>query len=323
MSGSPTFRSLIIQSKNSAAHTVNFYNGAEVKSEKLILIGSSSINKLTIDVAGALDPLNDYMWLSPASAASTTYGQFVTMGGNGSTYANMYTSLNINPYMGSNSGDAPTAANIDWTYQNPPKISTLIDPLTTAPASNSNWVVTDPNSILTQRYIGAGGGGYGVETGSSTDASIISVGTYDLVDSPFVFEIMGDNSSFANQFMYVYLDMFNRYKTSISLRDDSIEYFLNSSIATVGSLSSINSRFCRISASSSTNNIKWEYSDDGLQWSTVIQDTADDLAMLGLRSTRVKTSFSSPWGIKATLGSINTLPSPPAPTNSGAFLQFF
>ncbi|NCD15370.1 MAG: hypothetical protein EOL92_09105, partial [Bacteroidia bacterium] len=53
LSGSPTFRSLIIQSKNSAAHTVKLephYGSITVK--HLYLVGSSTANRLTLDGTG-------------------------------------------------------------------------------------------------------------------------------------------------------------------------------------------------------------------------------------------------------------------------------
>lgn len=143
ITGNPTFRSLIIQSKNSAAHTVNFDGNPAVN--KLVAIGSSSINKLKLTA-----PDGSYI---DQSSSATSYGQFVDMN-NLSSIDGMYGGIQ---YLGANS--VATGTSGGWLLQDPPKISTLVDPLTTAPWSNPNWTVF---GAITQVSSGEGGGGYDI-----------------------------------------------------------------------------------------------------------------------------------------------------------------
>lgn len=169
ITGSPTFRSLIIQSKNSAAHTVNFDSDSYIETDKLVLIGSSSSSKLTVDGGASSTGI-------AFADNGTSYGQYVNL-------INVYHGSGTfdKPYIGSNSThDNPGSAGTEWLLQDPPKISTLVDPLTTAPGSNSNWTV---NGTITQITTGHEGGGY---TGSGI---LVSTDTYDLVDSEVVFEL--------------------------------------------------------------------------------------------------------------------------------------
>lgn len=146
--GSPTFRSLIIQSKNSAAHTVNFDDGAVVTINKFVGIGSSLGNRLTINGA------NDYITgvLSIPDGGSV-YGQYLAMG------CTADATSSTPQYIGSNSIMLPEGDY--WLLQDPPKISTLVDPLTTAPGSNPNWTVESTDSYFFESITtGHGGGGY-------------------------------------------------------------------------------------------------------------------------------------------------------------------
>lgn len=145
--GSPTFRSLTIQSKNSAAHTVNFDDGANITLDKLVLIGSSPSNRLKI--TEELDASDSVQFTFSDNA--TVYGQNINMWAGRSYPENP----NVPLYIGSNSisGSGSTA----WLLQDPPKISTLVDPLTTAPGSNPNWAVS---GVVTQVTGGHSGGGY-------------------------------------------------------------------------------------------------------------------------------------------------------------------
>lgn len=151
ITGSPTFRLLDIRSANSAAHTVNFDDDVYVS--KLIAIGSSSGNKLTINND------NSKCFVFGESNTATTYGQFVNMAMQ--AVSNIFYDDPVNPtYIGSNSITNTTG----WLLQDPPKISTLVDPLTTAPASNTNWTVDTSIGgsvpIIETVSTGMGGGGY-------------------------------------------------------------------------------------------------------------------------------------------------------------------
>lgn len=168
ITGSPTFRSLIIQSKNSAAHTVDFDDWSFVGVDKFIAIGSSSSNKLTIKAQSEESEIGFYEGYS-------SYGQFVNIVG---VSATVEVGVNNTSYIGSNStvsGDYGT-----WLLQDPPKISTLVDPLTTAPGSNANWTVT---GTVTQVTTGLGGGGYNLINGVLTTTD-----TFDVVDNYLVVE---------------------------------------------------------------------------------------------------------------------------------------
>ena len=154
ITGSPTFRSLIIQSKNSAAHEVQFDDDISVS--KFIAIGSSSANKLNLSTIKYAGPgfSASYINFQPGG---TSYGQYVSIGqffeGGG---ASLRAGALDKAYIGANS---EVLSGNGWTVQDPPKISTLVDPLTTAPGSNTNWTVS---GTINTRTDGKDGGGYGI-----------------------------------------------------------------------------------------------------------------------------------------------------------------
>ena len=164
LGGSPTFRSLIIQSKNSAAHTVNFDSGATITTNKFVAIGSSSSSKLTVKPSSGSSTI-------ALSSGGSTYGQFVDMQASAS-------GAGVPKYIGANSTQS---SGMGWLLQDPPKISTLVDPLTTAPGSNTNWATT--NSVASVSN-GQGGGGYSIGIFSS----MTSTDTFDMVGDYLVFE---------------------------------------------------------------------------------------------------------------------------------------
>ena len=145
ITGSPIFRSLVIQSNNSAAHTVNFGSGATVTTNKFVAIGSSSSNKLIVKPSAGSSTI-------ALSSGGSTYGQFVDMQVSAS-------GSGVPKYIGANSTQS---SGMGWLLQDPPKISTLVDPLTTAPTSNTNWSVVQDGSGITQVTNGHGGGGYNI-----------------------------------------------------------------------------------------------------------------------------------------------------------------
>lgn len=131
----------MIQSKNSAAHTVQFNNGASINVDKFVAVGSSSSNRLTLKYTTEYSTPVSFN----ISTNGSSYGQYVTINGlsaNGSP--------TVPHYIGSNSNVVYSAGSRSWLLQDPPKISTLVDHLTTAPGSNTNWstLVRLPRFIL-------------------------------------------------------------------------------------------------------------------------------------------------------------------------------
>ena len=160
ITGSPTFRSLVIQSKNSAAHTVNF--DSPFYTSKFIAIGSSTTNRLTIGGDAGFFIFAD---------KTDTYGQFVDM------QLIDYSADRATHYIGSNSVQVGGGG---WLLQDPPKISTLVDQFTGS-ALSSLWGQTSSGST---QFITVSGGQ--LHTGWMAGTAYIQVyttGTYDLVDS--------------------------------------------------------------------------------------------------------------------------------------------
>lgn len=160
--GSPTFRSLVIKSIDGQANTVNFDSGATINVDKLIAIGSSSSNKLTIQSVGSNSTTNIAF-----PYHGTCYGQYVNVLDQGAyavvSYRRGEGYYFPQAYIGSTSTNN---GNDTWLLQDPPKMSTLVDPLTTAPASNTRWSYTGSvaSDHFEQRYNGLGGGGYRFKT---------------------------------------------------------------------------------------------------------------------------------------------------------------
>lgn len=168
LSGSPTFRLLDIRSANSAAHTVIFDDDVMMDVSKLVIVGSSAANRLTLTNV-SLGAYGQFRFASDGSC----YGQNVNM-----LAADMY-DYSTPGYIGSTSVNT---FGLKWLLQDPPKVSTLVDPLTTAPASNTNW--TFPYAYPSQVTTGHYGGGYDLTGGEQ----MISVETFDLVDTYYVLE---------------------------------------------------------------------------------------------------------------------------------------
>jgi len=164
MDNDQTFGSLFILNKNDSYNYVYMYQGATV--DHLIALGTE----------------NGDLFLSgnPDSGSSTL--QFT----DGGTCYGDYVSFDITLHPG---GDAPfyigSHSQEDysgWLNQDPPKISTLVDPLTTAPASNSNW--TFPNGYPSQISTGHDGGGYDL----SPSLNMVGTATFDMLDVDYTVE---------------------------------------------------------------------------------------------------------------------------------------
>lgn len=180
--GSPTFRLLDIRSANSAAHTVVFDDDAVPTIEKFIAIGSSTSNRLLLT-----NQTPGHFGYIEQSASGTVYGQNVNNGAFGGPAGGANDKL----YLGSNS-IVSNGAGSGWLLQDPPKISTLVDPLTTSPGSNSNWslpTLSGGNTTPTLVGVGKDGGGYKFNSGGGYWSLLRSTDTYDLVDSSVIFEV--------------------------------------------------------------------------------------------------------------------------------------
>lgn len=169
--GSPTFRSLVIQSKNSAAHTVNM--PSQIRVNKFVAIGSSSSNRLTFyadpDIEGTI---------RFTSNNSTSYGQYVRMS---DVYASVDSGVTFDKaYIGSNSSEN-IGGPIEWLIQDPPKASTLIDEFSTGSVPDSKWITETAGSgnVL----VSSGKLNLSWTSGFGSNVAVSTNDTYDLVDS--------------------------------------------------------------------------------------------------------------------------------------------
>lgn len=319
ITGSPTFRSLIIQSKNSAAHTVNFDGNIQV--DKFIAIGSSTSNRLTLNAPSPMIIGDDYL-------KGTVYGQFVNMGANVLTYDS---ALSYS-YIGSNSVDNTGGY---WLTQDPPKISTLVDPLTTAPGSNPNWTLPPyPSASLpTLTSGGAADGGYRFD---STNEGIMSQSTYDIVNNDIVFEIMNATSMSSRGDFYIAIGALTGQKVSVGMGvtgivDPSIILYLNNTGLVMSTTSQADfvggvpspKFYVKVRYSSVDEKFYVSHSTNGSTWldETGSTETFDSMAIEHLRSSRIMMHADYTYATDVyNIGSINILP---VSKNPGAFLQFF
>lgn len=168
ISSSPTFRSLTIQSKNTAAHTVNF-NTDIIPVNKLVAIGSSTSNRLTLSGA-------NYIQLADGGSS---YGQFVNMQDISPVGPRL--TAPSSPYIGSNSIQSGTSSG--WLLQDPPKASTLVTEFT----SLSGW----QTQAVGSGYVNVSGGTLNMGwLGGSAYARITSLNTYDLVSDTAYLKVL-------------------------------------------------------------------------------------------------------------------------------------
>ena len=169
--GSPTFNSLVLQSKNSSTNTVEFQPLATITARRFVAIGSSAANRMIIQPS-------DYPGLTTQiSGVDVSYGKWVNV-----------RQLPVQPlvygqnvYIGSTSVNS---ASVGWLTQDPPSISTLVDPMTTSYSSSSYWTTSGTVSNVTT---GARGGGYSLGSG----AALTSKDVYNVLDTEFIVEMKG------------------------------------------------------------------------------------------------------------------------------------
>lgn len=195
-----------------------------------------------------------------------------------------------------------------WLLQDPPKISTLVDPLTIAPGSNPNWTVS---GTVTQVTTGHDGGGYKLAGG----AMMVSTDTFDLVEDAIVIERIDSPTGNPS------LDIGDGSATLTvdgfaGAEKGTVTEYSNSSNTAGTSLFSYplsGSKFTRLSLVG--KKLMWQVSDGGTGWTDKSNITIDANSEDYYRSVRISVS-----GGDYTIGSINPELAQPS---TGAFLPFF
>lgn len=309
ITGSPTFRSLIIQSKNSAAHTVNIDS---VETQKFVGIGSSSSNRLKI--LGSMGSSIHFVGSSP-----TSYGKFLDLDGVAPTNDGNPGDFTAR-YAGSNSIANTSWGDYGWLLQDPPKISTLIDPLTTAAASNTNWTVT--GGTLDSITTGIGGGGYKGQGSAAT--ILVSTETYDFIDSSVIIEAppvstatgsLKFGATTSETFASGALRIFFETGTSGAWEWFGALYAGGYVGNDIHSYPTTTPKFYKLTFGSSSYSVY--VSNDGYSWTTITLNRTlpDDVTLDLLRSMRFVAYWSS--DSEMPIGSINTLPIRPPTLTTG------
>ena len=288
--GSPTFRTLAIQSKNTAAHTITTTPSATITVARFVVIGSSAANRMLIQPS-------DYPGLTTQIlGVDVSYGKWVNV-----------RQLPVQPlvygqnvYIGSTSVNS---ASIGWLTQDPPSISTLIDPMTTSYSSSSYWTTSGTVSNVTT---GARGGGYSLGSG----AALRSKDVYNVLDTEFIVEMKGGTGQTILPILESMLGV-NGQKNYITVGltvPPGQQAFFDAQFGDEWyPLDTGDPGFLKIKINSNgTLNIA--YSQDGLSWD--VSDSyggvvIDPIELALLRSTRIKISAGSGTGI---VGSFNTIP---------------
>lgn len=296
---SPSFRLLDIRSANSAAHTVDIpvldsTSNAAITVDKFIAVGSSSSNKISFNSSSAISPSNNF---NSIKINNSCYGENLNFSG-------------VPTYGTYLIGSAPRYLGVNTTYtnytgvlqQNPPKINTLIDPLTTSPGSNTNWTVTGTVSQITT---GLGGGGYRFSSGGS----IISTDTFDLTSSSIMIQT---DFSFSGPF---HIDL------SISTPRGRIAVDFNYGVVSVNPTNWTNFNIAdtvKFSINGSNELIYSRSSDNGSTWTDVTMGTFTSEELPLFKSSRIK--YVASGDVVADFLSVNITPTPPA-TSSGMLVQ--
>lgn len=327
ITGSPTFRSLIIQSKNSAAHTVKLDDdGAYITADKLVFIGSSPSARLKIECESGDGVFGAKGY--PGYSTSTFYAQNVDL-----------VNLDFNEYM---SGDpviyhplyvgtssVTTYSSGNFIHQDPPKISTLVDPLTTEPSSNPLWMVPSysgaglPSAVST----GYDGGGYRFDGADG----IMSTDCYDIVDNDLIFEVPA-YSGRSNSQWGLAIGWLDGGKVSASMGTTGIVkaafialgpnglYLYDYWGGTHLTFSPASSFFVKVRFVASIGKFRAWYSTDGTTW-TNQKDSIGTYEEAYMRSSRVMVNNVVYSGSEThDLGSINPNLTPATNAN---FLPFF
>ena len=208
-------------------------------------------------------------------------------------------------YGGSNSTKYSGYESTVWKLQNPPKTSTLSDPLTQATGAgnpSSNWI--DIAGSTATISAGIGGGGISSETWSG-----LSKNAYDLLDSSITIEQLSNFSSLSMHQLDI-KDEGDRidvsYQGSVAL---SIPKAEGARIFTRVSMSS----GYAISVQASYDNSVW-FASSGDPSGAVVTVAAEDRPMY--RSIRVRTGLTA-----GSIGSLGMLPTPIS-GSTNKFLMF-
>lgn len=323
--GSPIFRSLSIQSKNSMAHTLRLVEVDLIppimNAQSFVAKGSSSSNRLTIETDS--DPSSTFIAVRDGGSS---YGQYVDMKVSADS-----TGL-TNMYIGSNSIQD---SGMGWALTNPPKISTLIDDLTVSASSNGNWLdaLYSGSTLPSTSSSGLAGGGYLFDNNDG----IISFDNYDVYDtSGLVIEL--PTHSLSSGSFDVAFKMAEQSNQDSYIPDSgvsvgfqvlsSVVRFWHKGYSTSNGGQSDNTvsrsgiKFVKIVLAKSGDNstATMSYSSDGSSWSTVSGISSSFLTYDLLASSRLFINMGSGAAGSEVLGSINMLPKP---NNTGAFFAFF
>lgn len=329
IAGSPTFRLLDIRSTNSAAHTVNIGSNT-ITTQKFIGVGSSTSNRLTITNGG--DPDFAGMIGNTYDGTSSCYGQNLNIVN--VDYTDDEATGHPLGYVGSSSTTGGSLGTYGWLLQDPPKISTLVDPLTTAPGSNSNWTVHPAAEYfgslfsLTPVVAALHEGAYviGATPDETSFGGMMSTDTYDFTNSTFIMEVLGADGAASGRITIVLdasesselqkLEWENDFAPVSGVPDDIIAYSLRGVTYSVSNTLTHTSgpRWVKIRMDDDT--LYTSISFDGSTFTTEKSLALPDDAIYLLKSTRVSlVNFYT-----AAIGSIN--PTLASPSNAN-FLAFF
>lgn len=326
ITGSPTFRSLIIQSKNNAAHTVQFDDFSSIYFDKFVGIGSSPSSRLT--VKGQSDDDDDtVIFATRQIGGGSIYGQNLNMRVYYDNVDGPGGEVHTPPYIGSNS----IAGGSNWLTQDPPKISTFTDSMTSNPVDNTNWHFT---GLVQQITSGIDGGGYliGPQNASLAD-SAITTGVFDFTNSEIVIEkpnwnLPPEERYYTNSALGVglsladfYLEVFEFVETSGTSLGQYGQVIASAWLGGIDIYEAIfdlpiaGSKYVRIKHGGGV--IMYSVLDDNGDWHDMHSIEVSAEQELHLRAARLY--------IRGTqkIGSINILPEPPVPTSQGSFLSFF
>lgn len=307
ITGSPTFRLLDIRSANSAAHTVNFDSDISI-SQKFVGIGSSSSNRLKL-TGRDFSPINfNFTAGNDTDNLYSCYGENLDVEDIAPQTVYEEDAPESRLYIGSSSIKNWTGTS-EWVLSNSPKISTLIDPLTTAPGSNSNWTTYSSYDLPSLTNTGYNGGGYNFD--ASGGKGMVSTDTFDLYDSEVIFEFP-ETVTAQNLIWYVTSLI---YPQIYGLVVDTYIDAMYETLDVFHSASSVSGppQWIKIGLTSSRV-FRVAFSSDGSTWSSYenLVTIPEEYIPL-LRSNRIQVYKPLGTGSGLTLGSVNSSATPPEP----------
>lgn len=327
LTGTPTFRLLDVRSTNTAAQTLNFDGTANsIAVSKLVAIGSSTSNRLTLGVSGS-----SYSSIKFADGA-TSYGQFINIPENsGAAVINEDSGGSTGwqySYIGSNSVDSSTT----WVTQDPPKASTLVDPLTEVFSSSSNWQDASYSGVVSPTNVTTGYQGGGLRFVSN--AGMVTSGSFDFVDNDLIIELPPPTGTSGKLVIAIGWLTGERLVFGMGVtglydgiafaqnRDSSVYEFSSPFSGASNASIPATTQYIKIRYNSVANTYQYQYSSNGTSWSalTTTSNTNRPNTAVNLKSSKIQMNVSTSGTPDFTLGSVGILP---PPTNTGAFFQMF